>query len=471
MNKYKLLAKNTLLVFGGGIGAKLITLFMMPLYTRWLSVDGYGEIDLITVYVTLLLSIVSCCIPEALFIFPSGESLNKQKQYFSSGVTFNFCTIILITIIFGGIVFLAEEYNWTGIFINNIWLIYIMLVSNIFQQQVQQFCRSTRHMVVYSLTGVIYTLSVFCLSFYFVTKFGVIGYIICISIANFVSGLYCLVFSHTYEYYRFSSIKLGVIREMLKYSVPLIPNSVMWWLVNAINRPIMEDKLGLYDIGIYAVANRFPGIISMIFAMFTASWQISAIEEFNDNNYSNFYNKIFRIIFTTLLVIFLIIVVSSKLLVGIFANNDFYEAWKYIPILTFGTFISCLSAFIGVNFSAARKSKYFLLSSIYGAITSIALNMFLIPLLNMWGACLAVVMSFLVITVSRIIFSERYVKIDNIYYYIISLCASIVVMVAYNYEYYFLTLILIIAIFSFIIKLNRRELSILLDKINSLISK
>ena len=248
MSKYTLLAKNTLLVFGGGVGAKLITLFMMPLYTRWLSVDGYGVMDLITIYVTLLISIVSCCIPEALFVFPCGEPKDKQKTYFTSGLVFNIFTIFLALIVFYIISTISDTYNWNNSFTDNIWLIYVMLVSSIFQQQVQQFSRSTNHMVVYSLTGLVYTICVFILSFYFVKQYGVSGYVSCITLANIISALYCLVFSRTYNYINISFAKLGTIKKMLIYSMPLIPNSIMWWLVNALNRPVMEADLGMHDI-------------------------------------------------------------------------------------------------------------------------------------------------------------------------------------------------------------------------------
>lgn len=165
MSKYSNLLKNTLLVFSGGIGSKLITLFMMPFYTKWLSVGGYGEMDLITIYATLLVSIVSCCIPDALFVFPCGERLSKQREYFSSGLTFNCFTVVLTTIVFVLIDCVKEFYCWSNGFVNNLWLIYIMLVSTILQQQVQQFSRSTNHMVVYSLTGLFYAITIFCLSF------------------------------------------------------------------------------------------------------------------------------------------------------------------------------------------------------------------------------------------------------------------------------------------------------------------
>ena len=467
MSKYTLLVKNTLLVFGGGIGAKLITLLMMPLYTRWLSVDGYGEVDLITVYVSLLLSIVSCCIPEALFVFPAGEDKIKQKQFFSSGLSFNFCTIIIAFLIVYMINIFSAIYGWNNFFTSYSWYIYIIIVSTIIQHQVQQFSRSTGHMVVYSLTGLVYTLSVVGLSFYFVKYHGVVGYIISITLANIISSIYCFVFSKSFEYFRLSSINLNSIKEMLVYSIPLIPNSVMWWLVNAINRPIMEEKLGLYDIGIYAVSNKFPSILAVLFTMFTVSWQISAIDEFNKNSYTEFYNKISKLIFNILLFFLIGIILTSKILVGIFANQDFFEAWKYIPILTFGTFISCISSFVGVNFTAARKSKYFLFSSLYGALASVILNFILIPIFGIWGACLSVVLSFLVVAIARIMFSEKFVKLTNIPYYIVFIAFAIAIIIAYNNEYNFSTALLVLIMLILLLINNKAEIELIKSKLNS----
>jgi O-antigen/teichoic acid export membrane protein len=88
MNKYKRLGKNTFLVFIGNTGSKLIALVMLPFYTSWLSVEDYGVTDIINVYVSFLVSIVSCCIAESIFIFPKGQKVEKQKQYFSSGIVF-----------------------------------------------------------------------------------------------------------------------------------------------------------------------------------------------------------------------------------------------------------------------------------------------------------------------------------------------------------------------------------------------
>lgn len=421
MDKYNRLVKNTLLVFGGNIGAKLITLVMMPLYTRWLSVEGYGLTDLLTIYVTLLLSVVSCCIPEALFVFPSGAEKDKQKQYFSTGVSFNYLTMAIAGIIFFAMDQLSYMYQWSNSFFQNVWLIYFMLISSIFQQQCQQFARSTGHMIVYSVTGFLYTACVACLSFALVPTYGVQGYVYCIIISNVASALFSFIGSKAGQFISLKSIKLSVLKEMLKYSIPLIPNSIMWWLVNALNRPLLESNLGLHEIGIYAVSNRFPGLLSMVFAVFATSWQISVLEEYKKSGFEVFYNKIFKLVFFGLVLVQLGLTFTSKILVRLFASSDFFEAWTYVSILSLGTLISCLSSFVGVVFSATRQSKYYLYSSIYGAAASLILNYLLIPIWGTYGACLSIIVSFSIITLSRIYYSWETAKVRNIGYYLTSL--------------------------------------------------
>ena len=124
MNKYKRLGKNTLLVFIGNAGSKLIGLVMLPFYTSWLSVEDYGVTDIINVYVSFLVSIVSCCIAESIFIFPKGQKVEKQKQYFSSGIVFVLQAFFVSFLLFGTVDFVSSIYGFSNSFTDYLWLIY-----------------------------------------------------------------------------------------------------------------------------------------------------------------------------------------------------------------------------------------------------------------------------------------------------------------------------------------------------------
>lgn len=434
MGKYSRLGKNTLLVFIGNAGAKLIGLFMLPFYTRWLSVEDYGTTDVITVYVTFLIGIVTCCISDAIFIFPKGQIKTIQKKYFSSGIAFLSIAFAITAFIFVLLESISINYSISNSFFNNIWLIYGMLFSMITQQFVQQFTRSIDKMLVYSITGVVLTGFTAILAFLLIPLWGVKGYVLSIIGANLLAALYSVVFSKGYTYFSIHTISKFSCKEMLKYSIPLIPNGIMWWLVNALNRPVMETYLGFHDMGIFAVANKFPGILTVIFGVFGTSWQISVIEEFGKDGYGIFYNKILKLVFTLLAIVLMLLTLFSKVIISIFASSDFYEAWQYIPFLTFGVLFSNIAGFAGTNFSATRESKYYFYSSIWGAIVAIIMNFVFIPLLGIWGACISVIFSFFIMAICRIGYSWKYVKIADIQFYIIVLLFLVTMMVLYVKE-------------------------------------
>jgi O-antigen/teichoic acid export membrane protein len=429
MSKYSRLGKNTILVFIGNAGSKLIGLLMLPFYTRWLSVENYGTTDIINVYVSLLLGLTTACIAEAIFIFPKGQLIENQKRYFSSGLFFSFIALLTTALMFEIINIACKYREISNSFADNLWLIYGLLVTTFLQQYMQQFTRSIDKMKVFSITGIILALSTALFSFFIVPKWGIYGYVIALISANLLAAVYSFLFSGSFKYFATATIKKTVCMEMLKYSIPLIPNVIMWWLVNTLNRPLMEGYLGMHAVGIFAVANKFPGILSMLFGVFTVSWQISVLEEFGKPGYSVFFNRIFRATVFVLMCLFFIVTVSSKLIVTIFASADFYEAWKYIPVLLIGVVFLSIAGFAGSNFSATRESKYFFYSSVWGAASAILFNLIFIPKFGTMGAAISIPASFAIMAVARIKYGWKYVKIQNIMRYILMLVIGVLSIV------------------------------------------
>lgn len=118
-----------------------------------------------------------------------------------------------------------------------------------------------------------------------------IGYIGAMVIANIIASLYPFYMVKAYKYISIKSWNKDLLHEMLRYSIPLIPNSLMWLIISAINRPIMETYLGLSAVGTYAVANKFPNILSSLFTSFTNSWQVSVLEEYGKKIMKHFIIK------------------------------------------------------------------------------------------------------------------------------------------------------------------------------------
>lgn len=412
-DKYKNLSKNTFFVFVGQAGAKLIGLIMLPFYTRWLSVEEYGITDLVTVYVTVLIGIVSCCIADAVFVYPKNQSEEIQSKYFSSSLSFVSISAIVSALIFGVLQLIALRYDIHNSFTDYIWLIYILLFAQVFQNVVQQFVRCMNKMLIYSITGIVVTLTTAIYSFIFIPKYGVYGYIISMALAYFSGFIYSLVASKSYKYFSHREYSQKHLKQLLTYSIPLIPNTITWWLTNAINRPLLEAYTSYHDIGLMAVAGKFPGIMTMLFNIFLTSWTISVIDEYGKPGYEIFFNKIMKLLVYGSMLALIGITLFSKPLILIFATEDYIDGWFLIPILSLSVVFSSLSGVVAAVFSATKESKYYFYSSMWAAAAAVIFNVVLVPSLGLWGSALAGVLSMVVMFASRVKYSWRYNRITD----------------------------------------------------------
>ncbi len=426
-NRYKRLGKNSAIVFIGNAGSKIVGLIMLPFYTHFLSKEEYGTSDLINTYSTILLAVLTCCLADAIFIFPKDKSDLEKREFFTSGLLFVFFTFFLV----GILAFVVQSIVGEGFLYSYIWWILAMTFGHFLSNYVQQFTRSIDKMIVYSATGVVNVLFIALFSLILLPSYKLNGYLTALFSANILSSLFAIIASKSYKYIRFKDFDGNSLKILLKYGIPLIPNSLMWWLVDGLNRPVMVANLGMESIGIYAVANKIPGILTMLFVIFSNAWTISMLEEFNKSDFNVFFNKTMRFLFFVVALGTIILIMSSKLLVGIFASQNFYEAWRYVPVLTLGVIFQNLSSLIGGVFAAEKKSKYFFYSSLWGAISSVVLTILFVKLWGLMGACIAITSSFLCMALARLKYAWIHINLFSFKYYIVNIIAIIFLSVVY----------------------------------------
>lgn len=393
-NQYKRLGINTLLIFIGNIGPRLASFILMPLYTFWMSKEEIGIQDIIYTYGILIVPYVSLGLYESIFIFPKGKPLKTQSIYFTNTIL-----TICFTYLFLCLIIISLPSNlYTNLFphpLNNyvvILLIFILLES--FQRIFQSFTRGIDKMRIYSKTGIIYTIVILVFSIILIPYIKLIGYWISLFIANVISIVYTFWAIKGWRYINLHFIgSKQHIKEMLSFSLPLIPNASMWWIVNSINRPILMNNIGIDGVGLYSVAGKFPSLLNMVYAIFFSAFQISALEEYGKNSYSSFYNNIFRLLLLIQIVITIGFELFGDIIFRMFIDDKFYGAAYYLPIFCLGMIASNISAFIGISFTITKESKYFLYSAILAASIAIIGNYTLIPIYGIMGACITLLIS------------------------------------------------------------------------------
>jgi len=287
-------------------------------------------------------------------------------------------------------------------------------------------------MNIYVTSGVLLTAFTAVFAFVFIPVYGLSGFLWAQILATFCALLYSFLHGRLWKYISIRSVDKIRYREMLQYSLPLVPNSVMAWLINGSNRFFLEKFHGLDAVGIFASASKFPMLVSTVFSVFLISWQISAIEEYKTGKYHDFFNKIFSIVFLGLTVGAMTIILSSGLLTTLFLDEKFSEARQYIPILMIAPFVSCLAIFVGVNFTATKETKHLFTTTAYGGLTSIAGNFILVPLFGIMGAAYSQILSFAVMLLTRIYLTRKMVDIKRKLFYFLSFISLLLIVFLFN---------------------------------------
>ncbi|OUP09319.1 hypothetical protein B5F34_06615 [Mediterranea sp. An20] len=453
--RYKRLIKNTSLILFGGALTKIVSLLMLPFYTSWLSVSDYGATDIITVYATLLTGVSTLSVAEAMFIFPKGASVKEQKHYFSSAIAFTLMLLAGLAIIFSLVDFYGNRHQISNSFVTYIWLIYGIICSSFFQTLVQQFACAINAMKVYSFTGLVYATVLAGTAFCLIPQWGVNGYVYSMILSNLVASMYAVFFAKLYRYVSVQSISFASYKSMVKYSIPLIPNSLMFWLVSSFNRPFLESYVGMAGIGLFAVANKFSSVLSMVFQYFASSWQVSVCEEYGKEGFERFYNRVLRILYVTLISFATLITIFSKELLLIFSSQEYYSAAVFIAPLCLGVIFNCMSGLTGGIFAVVKKSRYFFYSSVWGAIASLICNVLFIPVLGIWGAILAIILSFFVMWITRSLYAKRFLSLQYSWIYIVLLGYFVLITLMAYFSHSTLTNCVGAVIFILIIMLNK----------------
>ena len=407
MNQYKSLIKNSFLFAIGSIGSKAISFFMLPLYTRMLTTSDYGQLDILQTTISLLIPLVTFQVVEAVFRF----SVDMRDEDSASKVLTNGIFLCLIGMLIT--VLLFPIFNNFEPFATYTTMFYLIMFLTIFHGIIKQFVRGLEKIKTFVAADLIYTGSFVTFNIVFLVnlRMGLRGYFLSMVLAHLVAIIVLIIFANVFKYLNLKSFNRKLLKTMLIYSIPLIPNGLMWWVMNVSDRYILTYFLGFDATGIYSVSYKFPSLITLMNSIFFMAWQLSAMQEYGKEGYDNFYKNIFGVLSSFLLLITAVVLLILKPLMSVFVADAFYESWKYVPLLLAGTVFQAFSSFFGTNYTASKKTKGAFTTSVYGAIVNIGINLLLIPIWGIQAAAFSTMLAYLTMWLLRLFDTKKFVKI------------------------------------------------------------
>ncbi len=403
-NKYNTLLSNTLLISMGTFGSKILVFLMVRFYTGYLTRSDYSTADLITQTANLLFPIISVGIADGVFRFVM-DSESDKKSVFSLG----FWCITIGALAFIPIVpllRLIEDFE------GYIWLIVVYTLAACYHSLCVSYLRGINKTALFALQGIINTCLVIVLNILFlaVCDMGIIGYVLSVVLADTISTLFLVIKEKMWRDFTLHPNK-SLLKPMLKYSIPLIPTTIFWWITSVSNRYMVNEIIGSDANGLYTVAYKLPTILTLVSTMFMQAWQYSAVAEDDGNReeHAKFFGTVWRSFQAVMFLAAAGVIAFTKPIMKILTDSDFYDAWRYVPLLAVAMVFTAFASFTGTVYTLNKNSIMSFLTAFIGASSNIILNLLLIPELGVQGAAIATVASYLIVFIVRCISVKRYI--------------------------------------------------------------
>lgn len=219
-------------------------------------------------------------------------------------------------------------------------------------------------------------------------------------IANILGLLAIFILEPKLKLNIFCKIDRDLVFELYRYSVPLVPNYLNWWVINSSDRYIVLYVLGSSYNGILAIAHKFPSMLQAVLALFNSSWQDYSVADINGNS-SEYYTTIFERLYIFSFTCLLALIPATKIITVLLMSYDYKEACDYVAFYYLGTVFQSFSSFYGVGYLRSGNTKKSFSTSVYGAIVNATVNICFIKFIGLQAAAVSTFIGFLIMWLIR----------------------------------------------------------------------
>lgn len=462
MSRNKTFLKNTVIIFLGKLLTQFMSLLLIPLYTHFLGTSDYGYIDLVQTYVLLLVPLGCLRIDTAVFRFlidNRKDDSKKAKIIFNSFlVTLLGCIIIVVC---GFILnyILGIKY-FSDIVLNLI----ILTISSL----LLQVLRGDGNNKKYSISSIIVGFLTLVLNVIFIVFLnqGAISILYSSNIANLIGIIYIVFTIRKIISLNKKNYDKKLIKDMAKYSLPMIPDYLSGWVINVSDRTIISAFLGNAMNGIYSVSCKFSNILNSIYNIYNITWQENVVLHFNDEDRDSYFTELFNDSLSIFSSLGLGVLIFLPVLFNIIIGPKYADSYNYIPILLYANIWRVIVGLTMGFYVANKKTKEVAITTFISAVINIVINLILINYIGIYAACVSTLISYFIMAIYRYNDCKKFINIKLDIKMIISYTIMYIISSVCFYSNSFITYLINILIMSILmILLNKRMIIKILNKI------
>lgn len=441
MSKAKTFFKSTLTFFIGSAASRLVSFFLLPLYTSKIPTADFGFYDLTITYVELFCTVAFFNVWTAVLRFMFDYKGQEKLQAVYGGLPIMGASVAL-TLLSSLVLAYILDIKYTG-------YITMYTLALAFSYYYSFAARGFSYNILYAASGFVSALvnllvSIILLNIY---SFDYSALYIAYTLGFLVQIL--MLEGKLKLIKNFRKIPFGKTKEIFALSLPLSVNAAAFWFLTGVNKVLVTSFLGSYANGLYAVAIKFGVILTFVSYCVELAWQELAFLVGAQKQEYSFFSQAGDLYLKTALAAAIVILPVIYLIFPIFINASYLEARPMIPLYIIATLTGIYSKFLGSIFTGLKKTKVVFLSTAAAALVNSAAALMLIKHLGVEAVNISLLLGYLVNIGLRVFMLKR--DIDFKVNYKVPLLLLPPLILAYLVYMFLPELIWIFLIFSIVI--------------------
>jgi O-antigen/teichoic acid export membrane protein len=405
MSRNDELAKNTLLLGVSKIATQMLLFLLVPIYTKYFTTEAYGAVDLIMTYIALAVPFLTVQLELSAFRFALDNRDDDKKLSEILSTIFSITlpiTSIALAILFVISIFTSVPY---------VFLIALNIFSSVFLAVLLQFARGIGKTTVFAIASIVAGIATVASSIALVVilNWNASSIILSATISNIITLIYLVFAIGLSKRIHLKYINSETRKPLLRYSLPLIPNNLSWWILNVSDRTIIAIFLGVAANGIYAIAYKLAFIPNILFGIFNMSWMEASSLHINSPDKDAYFSRIFNATIITYSCIAAVFIAFMAVLFPYLVGSKFSGAYNYMPILVLGGLSQAVVGMYSSIYLAKKKTKEVANTTLYAAVINLIVNLLLVNFIGLYASAMSTLVAFLAMMVHRHYDVQKYV--------------------------------------------------------------
>lgn len=391
-NLAKQLASESAIYGISGVLTKFIAMFLIPIYTRAFTPNEYGKLSVVNTTIVLLTTFSILGLDSAASKWYWAVESTKEKNRVIS--TWFLCQLAVASVL-GLSAALSANHLSILFFKSKSESILFIIASSILPlstfttifAKVMRFRRKPIRTMVF--TTVVSLLNIIAaISFVLIAKVGIVGFFIATLLATTVGAVWAWV--ELQHIISLDAFNLKLLKQMLKFSLPLIPTALGAWAISQSSIYILNFMRGGNEVGLFYIGNTIASLGGLFMAAFQQAWAPFAFSIEKQANAKNFYAVAFFLYVTIGGALAFLGSLFGKELLMILTTRSYSASATTISFLIFSYIAAGFISIASLGCNLAMDNRPVAVGVLLGALLSVSLNLLLDGRYGKNGAAIAI---------------------------------------------------------------------------------